>query len=110
MRLRGNQTHVAPARPPPPPRNGCTAGALRPRPDPTAGTPSETVRFPEGYQKKKPSAVAGEGFFLFRGLVWSRGRKLKKVIVGISPARSRGSRGSHGPAIGGPCASSEGGQ
>src|SRR5687767_10747427 len=36
--------------------------------------------------------------------------KTERGAFGISPARSREPRGSHGPAIGGPCASIEGGQ
>ena len=36
--------------------------------------------------------------------------KTEEGAVGKSPARTRSSRGSHGPAIGGPCASCEGGQ
>ena len=44
-------------------------------------------------QKKKPSAVAGEGFLLFRDLSWSQGPKRKGDCLKALTGDSRASRG-----------------
>ena len=73
------------------------------------GTPSETHSFPGGYKKRNLPPWQGKVSCVSRPSLEPR-PKTEKGAVGISPARSRESRGSHGPAIGGPCASTEGGQ